>query len=82
MNDDFKISWTELLWEGKTINGEFMRGQLFRFWNHYYICNNIPYSCDECKEMDVLPPTVGWWHEMIPSTLKKCEWEYKNSDEQ
>ena len=42
------ISWIELLWEGETIDGEFMRGQLFRFNGHYYICNNVPYKYKEC----------------------------------
>lgn len=70
------ISYTELLWEGETINGIFMRGQLFRFKEHYYICNNIPVTYEECVEKGWYPPTVGWWHEMNPDTLIKCEWEY------
>lgn len=72
------ISWKELLWEGETIEGEFMRGQLFRFQGHYYICNNIPVTYEECVEKDWQPPAVAWWHEMIPNTLRKCEWEYED----
>lgn len=72
------ISWTELVWEGKTTKGEFMRGQLFRFYDHYYICNNVPYTLDDCKEMALAPPLVGRWYEIIPNTLKRCEWEYSD----
>ena len=53
-----------------------MRGQLFRFREHYYICNNIPYTFEECERQGWKPPEAGWWHEMKPNTLKKCEWEY------
>ena len=73
-----KISWQELLWEGKTIGGEFMRGQLFCFRGHYYMCNNVPCTLDDCKEKGLVPSLAGWWHEMIPSTLKKCEWIYED----
>ena len=75
---DFNIPWTELLWEGETISGAFIRGQLFRFQGHYYICNNIPVEYEECVEKGWYPPTVGWWHEVEPNTLKKCEWEYED----
>ena len=78
MDNDFNISWTELLWEGETINGEFIRGQLFRFRGHYYICNNIPLTYEECKRKELMPPKAAWWYEVIPSTLKKCEWEYED----
>ena len=75
------ISWKELLWEGETIDGEFMRGQLFRFNGHYYICNNVPYTLGDCWEMSLTPPLVGQWHEIKLDTLKKCEWEIIDTEE-
>lgn len=74
--NDFNINWTELLWEGETISGEFIRGQLFRFQEHYYICNNIPVEYKECIENGWYPPTIGWWHKMKPDTLRECKWKY------
>lgn len=78
MNNNFEIPWTELLWAGENENGELFCGHLFRFRTHYYICNNTPYTYDECKELGKCPPEISRWHEVIPSTLKKYgrDWEW------
>ena len=81
MKCDINVPWTALLYEGITTKGEFTRGQLFRFYNHYYICKNIPYSFDDCKEMELTPPSVGIWNEVIPETVSKCNWVYTDEDE-
>ena len=69
------ISLTELFYEGETLDGTFIRGQLFWFRGHYYICNNVPYTFDECGRQGMKPPQTGWWHEMKPETIKLCEYE-------
>lgn len=71
MSSNFEIPWEELLWAGKNENGELFCGHLFRFHNHYYICNNTSYTLEECEEQCKTPPEASRWHEVIPSTLKK-----------
>ena len=67
------VPWIELLWEGIAVNGDFVRGQLFRFHDKHYICKNVAYTPIECEDMDALPPTVASWIEVVSSTLKRCD---------
>ena len=69
------ISLAELLYEGETLDGTFIRGQLFCFRGHYYLCANVPYTFDECKQRGLKPPQTGWWYEIKPETIKRCECE-------
>ena len=66
------IPFSDLVYEGTTIDNEFVRGQLFRFGSRFYICTNIPHSLEEMNVLGQKPPEVGRWHEMLPHTLRKC----------
>ena len=53
-----------------------LSGTVYRNPEKRFTGNNIPVTYEKCVEKGWYPPTVGWWHEMNPDTLKKCEWEY------
>lgn len=66
------IPFSDLVYEGTTTDGEFVRGQLFRFSNRFYICTNVPHSLEEMDAFEKKPPEVGRWYEVLSHTLRKC----------
>lgn len=68
-----QIDWAELLWQGETMDGTLVKGQLLRMRDHYYICSNIPIEYEKCVSIGWCPPKVGIWCEVKPHTLKRCE---------
>lgn len=49
------IPFSDLVYEGTTIDNEFVRGQLFRFGSRFYICTNIPHSLEEMNVLGQKP---------------------------
>lgn len=80
MEENFNISWRELLWDGITVKGGYrVTGQLLRRnEDEYYICTNTYYMY---RENDHMAPMIGRWHKVIPSTIKRPEYIVMTEEE-